>query len=144
MARLSDIVKSNAEGVQAVYIQSTAPNDTTKLWYDTSTNTLKSYNTNSSQWEIFYIDDTNPSNTATFSGDKINTDLSIKADVTYVDAQDQQTLADAKTYTDNGLALKEDIANKNQPNGYAGLDASGRILDVLLPFLFEKKLFGGL
>lgn len=37
----------------------------------------------------------------------------------------------------SGLALKESLSNKNQPNGYAGLDAQGKILSIQLPAMSE-------
>ncbi|WP_119792028.1 SGNH/GDSL hydrolase family protein [Flavobacterium anhuiense] len=37
---------------------------------------------------------------------------------------------------------KEDKANKNQPNGYAGLDSSGRVLSSLLPSYVDDVLEG--
>lgn len=38
---------------------------------------------------------------------------------------------------DAGLSSKENISNKNQPGGYAGLDAQGKILSAQLPALSE-------
>jgi len=38
-----------------------------------------------------------------------------------------------------GLLLKENVSNKNQPSGYAGLDAEGKILSSQLPEIFETS-----
>ena len=38
------------------------------------------------------------------------------------------------TYVQNALNLKENISNKNIPNGYVGLDSSGKINKNLIPF----------
>jgi hypothetical protein len=39
----------------------------------------------------------------------------------------------------SGLSLKEDKSNKNQPSGYAGLDAVGKILSSQLPTIYETS-----
>jgi len=42
------------------------------------------------------------------------------------------------------LGLKQSLSEKDQPNGYAGLDAAGKIKTAALPdYLLSKMLFGG-
>lgn len=50
------------------------------------------------------------------------------------------TLSD-QTDLQNSLNLKEDTANKNQANGYAGLDGDGKIISTLLPSLVITETF---
>jgi len=38
-----------------------------------------------------------------------------------------------------GLSLKENVSNKNQPSGYAGLDAQGKIISSQLPEIFQTS-----
>jgi hypothetical protein len=39
----------------------------------------------------------------------------------------------------DGLSLKQDKSEKNQPSGYAGLDATGKVLSSQLPEIFETS-----
>lgn len=51
--------------------------------------------------------------------------------------------ASQRLVTDN-LALKEDKSNKNEANGYAGLDINAKVLPSVLPdFIMSKLLWGG-
>jgi len=43
----------------------------------------------------------------------------------------------------SGLSLKENKSEKNQPNGYAGLNATGLIPSELLPSAFENQTIDG-
>jgi hypothetical protein len=54
--------------------------------------------------------------------------MSLQVKPKFIDSgmTDDQELAD-------GLALKQSLVAKNQPNGYAGLDSSGLIPLALLP-----------
>lgn len=45
-----------------------------------------------------------------------------------------------KKYVDDGLALKEDAANKGQANGYASLDGSGKVPSAQLPSYVDDVL----
>lgn len=49
------------DGEDASIRSATAPSDTTKLWFDTTTQTLKRYDSSSGTWEIVndYADDMN-------------------------------------------------------------------------------------
>ena len=40
---------------------------------------------------------------------------------------------------EDGLSLKQSLSEKNQANGYAGLDASGKVLSSQLPEIFETS-----
>jgi hypothetical protein len=40
---------------------------------------------------------------------------------------------------EDGLSLKQDKSEKNQPSGYAGLDATGKVLSSQLPEIFETS-----
>jgi len=44
--------------------------------------------------------------------------------------------------TDDELTLKQSLAEKNQPNGYAGLNASGKIPEGLLPIANPSESLG--
>ena len=47
--------------------------------------------------------------------------------------EDVPRLRDAITQIDTALVARESSANKGQPNGYAGLDSSGKVPAVQLP-----------
>lgn len=49
--------------------------------------------------------------------------------------------ATTKLYVDTGLVLKQNLSDKNQPNGYAGLDVDGKIISTLLPSLVITETF---
>ena len=39
---------------------------------------------------------------------------------------------------ENGLSLKQSLSAKNQPGGYAGLDAQGKILLSQIPLMLDS------
>lgn len=43
------------------------------------------------------------------------------------------------SYSDFEKSLKQSISEKNQPNGYAGLDSSGKIPQNILPLIYETS-----
>ncbi|MHC0441003.1 beta strand repeat-containing protein [Flavobacterium sp. 3-210] len=74
--------------------------------------------------------------------------LAEKTDFAYVDSKITQTIfsgttdfAPSEDAVFNALALKQDTAQKNTANGYAGLDASGKVFSNQLPALAISETF---
>ncbi|KAF2337222.1 beta strand repeat-containing protein [Flavobacterium daemonense] len=74
--------------------------------------------------------------------------LAEKTDFAYVDGKITQTISSGTTdfapsedAVFNALSLKQDTAQKNTANGYAGLDASGKVFSNQLPALAISETF---
>jgi len=97
-----------------VYIGSSAPSSPTdgELWFDTVNRKLKYYDANAAAWRVV---------------PRVLTDLESRshADLQNVGTDDHHPKIHG--HSEHSFGEAEVVANKNQPNGYAGLDANGML-----------------